>query len=171
MQKPSSTGIPLEFTNLKKYQFSGSWCMYTPNIHHAWVSKTVSLRPTIAVAFLHLRKRTLRALYFMVRLSLVDPNLVSPVRTPPWKVAWVFLELLMHLGALWTTNSSQNCSSWPAAGVSFWLATNPISNSEEGGAPFPTHVPSRLTGSGAVGRSQGPQARPVSTAIILIENK
>ena len=102
MQKSASTGIPLEFTNLKKYQFSGSWCVYTPKIHHAWVSKTNSLCPTIAVAFLHLRKRTLRALYFMVRLSLLDPNLISPIHMPPCKDAQVTLELFMPLGALHT---------------------------------------------------------------------
>ena len=73
-----STGIPLEFTNLKKYQFSGSWCVYTPKIHHAWVSKTNSLRPTTLVALLHLQWRVVCALYFMVWLPLVDPNLFSP---------------------------------------------------------------------------------------------
>ena len=166
MQKSSSTGIPLEFTNLKKYQFSGSWCVYTPKIHHAWVSKTNSLRPTTAVALLHLQWRVLRALYFMVRLSLVDPNLVGPVQTPPWKVALVFLELLMHLGALWTTKSSQNCYSWPAAGVSSWLAPSTINNSILPGAPFPTHVPSRLTGFWALGQSRGCHKRPVSMATV-----
>ena len=82
MQKSSSTGIPLEFTNLKKYQFSGSWCVYTPKIHHARVSKTNSLRPTTLVALLHLQWRVVCALYFMVWLPLVDPNLVSLVQTP-----------------------------------------------------------------------------------------
>ena len=84
--------------------------MYTPKIDHAWVSITNSLRPTTAVPFLHLRKRTLRALYFMVRLSLVDPNLISPIHMPPCKDAQVTLELFMPLGALWTTSSSQICA-------------------------------------------------------------
>jgi len=56
--------------------------VYTPKIDHAWVSITNSLRPTTAVPFLLLRKRMLCALYFTVRLPLVDPNLVSLVQTP-----------------------------------------------------------------------------------------